>query len=163
VTATEEYIRRIKGLKEGELGLLRTHTGQGLDESVEGFDLFAGVWWPLREKSQNAPRREVAWLIAKLYAFRPIEHSTGETLPRQLRRCQPNSDPAKERFRQKFDRLLLLPLENLESPLQWTLEQIASKELKVDWVQLTNDISRWEREKTRLKWAEQYLEQDERE
>jgi CRISPR type I-E-associated protein CasB/Cse2 len=162
VTATEKYIKKLESLKNGDLGLLRTHAGQGLDETVDGFDLFAGVWWPLRVKNQKAPRREVAWMVAKLYAFRPIAHSPAETLPRQLRRCQPNKDPAKERFRQTFDRLLLLPLENLEPSLRWALDEIATKDLSIDWVKLTDDLSIWQRERTRLAWAEQYLDYDER-
>ena len=60
MTATEQYIEVLTHLKSGDLGLLRTHSGQGLDETVGGFDLFAGLWWPLRQKNERAPRREVA-------------------------------------------------------------------------------------------------------
>jgi CRISPR type I-E-associated protein CasB/Cse2 len=162
VSATEQYIDVLARLKAGELGLLRTHAGQGLDESVDGFDLFSGLWWPLRQKNERAPRRPVAWLIAKLYAFRPLEHSPGDTLARQLRQCQPNMDPAKEHFRQRFDRMLVLPLDAIEPALQWALDRVASGNKKLDWVRLTDDLSIWERETTRLKWAEQYLGTDER-
>lgn len=162
MSATLQYIESLSRLKTGELGLLRTHAGQGLDESVEGFDLFAGLWWPLRQKKKRAPRREVAWLIAKLYAFCPLEHSRGDTLARQLRQCQPNMDPAKERFRQRFDRMLTLPIDRIEPALQWALGRIASTIGQLDWVRLTDDLSFWKRETTRLRWAEQYLETDER-
>ena len=83
MTATESYIAVLTSLKAGDLGLLRKHAGQGLDETVDGFDLFAGLWWPLRQRNQRAPRREVAWLVAKLYAFCPIPESPGETLARR--------------------------------------------------------------------------------
>ena len=162
MSATLQYIESLSRLKTGELGLLRTHAGQGLDESVEGFDLFAGLWWPLRQKNERAPRREVAWLIAKLYAFRPIPQSPGHTLARQLRQCQPIMDPAKERFRQRFDRMLTLPIDRIEPALQWALGRIASTIGQLDWVRLTDDLSFWKRETTRLRWAEQYLETDER-
>jgi CRISPR type I-E-associated protein CasB/Cse2 len=162
VSATEQYIEVLAGLKSGDLGLLRTHAGQDLDESVNGFDLFAGLWWPLRQRNERAPRREVAWMIAKLYAHCPIQHSTGETLARQLRRCQPDRDPEKERFAQRFDRMLVLPLDKIELALQWALDLVASKDLKLDWVRLTDDLSVWERESTRLGWAEQFLGTDER-
>jgi CRISPR type I-E-associated protein CasB/Cse2 len=142
-------------MKSGELGLLRTHAGQGLDETVDGFDLFTGLWWPLRAKSEHTPRREVAWLIANLYAFRPISHSPGETLARQLARCQPNKE--KERFTQRFDRMLTKPLSKIEPDLRWALDLLASKDLKLNWVKLTNDLSIWERESKRLEWAEQFL------
>ena len=152
MSATEEYVNSLMQLKPGELGLLRTHAGRGLDESVEGFDLFAGLWWPLRQKSSRAPRREVAWLIAKLYAFCPIPQSSGNTLAYQLSLCQPH-----DRIQAKFDELLLLPIDSIEFSLQWALEQIAANSNKLDWVKLTDDLSYWEHENKRLEWAEQFL------
>jgi CRISPR type I-E-associated protein CasB/Cse2 len=157
VTATEQYVEVLSRLKPGELGLLRNHAGQGPDESVEGFDLFAGLWWPLRAQTQRAPRREVAWLVAKLYAFRPLEHSPGETLARQLARSRPGDKTERKRFEQRFDRMLTLPLAEIEPALQWAIDLIAAKHPKLDWVRLTNDLSIWERESTRLKWATEFL------
>jgi len=162
VTATEQYVEALTRLKSGGLALLRTHARQGLDETVDGFDLFAGLWWPLRQKNERAPRREVAWLIAKLYAACPIPHSRGDTLARQLKRCQPNKDPARARFRQRFDRLLVLPLDKIEPALQWALDLVASGTRKLDWVRLTDDLSIWEREPIRVRWAEQFIGDNER-
>jgi len=162
MTPTEQYVDILTRLKTGELGLLRTHAGQGLDESVGGFDLFAGLWWPLRQANQRAPRREVAWLVAKLYASRPIPQSPGDTLARQLRLCQPIKDPARERFRQRFDRMLVLPLDKIEPALHWALDLVASTGRELDWVQLTDDLSIWERESTRIKWAYQFIGDNER-
>ena len=161
MTATGDFIETLTRLKSGDLGLLRTHAGMQLDESLAGFDLFAGLWWPLRQKNERAPRREVAWLIAKLYASCPIPQSSGDTLPRQLSRCRPKE---RERFRERFDRMLILPLNSIEPPLQWALKWIAShsESQRLDWVSLTDDLSVWERESTRLKWAKQYLEIEER-
>ncbi|HUY14520.1 MAG TPA: type I-E CRISPR-associated protein Cse2/CasB [Terriglobia bacterium] len=156
-TPTEKYVEILAHLKSGDLGLLRNHADRGLDESVDGFDLFAGLWWPLRAKNQRAPRREVAWLIAKLYAFRPIEHSPGQTLAWQLGRFRKDKDPEKDRVAQRFDRMLTLPVDKIEPALHWALDLIAGKHLKLDWVRLTNDLSIWERESTRLKWAEDFL------
>ncbi len=154
---TEQYINVLAELKAGDLGLLRKHAGQGLDETVDGFDLFAGLWWPLRQKNQRAPRREVAWMIAKLYASNPIKHSTDDTLAKQLGHCcRSNKDPA--RFQQRFDRMLILPLDSIENDLRWALDLIAKSSGKLDWVKLTDDLSIWERESTRLRWAEQFLE-----
>lgn len=158
MTASEQYLSILTNLKAGELGLLRTHAGQRLDESVNGFDLFTGLWWPLRQRNKRAPRRLVAWLTAKLYAFCPIEHSPGETLACQLRQCQPNEERASKRFRQKYDEMLTLPLEKMEPALRWALDQIASKGLQVDWVEMIDDLSIWERESTRFKWAVQLLD-----
>lgn len=157
MTPTEQYIKALTILRAGDLALLRTHAGQDLDETVDGFDLFAGLWWPLRAKSAGAPRREVAWLIAKLYAFRQISQTPGETLAIQISRCQPAGVTQRERFTQRFDRMLTLPLGKLEPALQWALELMDFKNLKLDWVKLTDDLSIWERESTRLKWAEDFL------
>jgi CRISPR type I-E-associated protein CasB/Cse2 len=162
VTATEQYIGILTRLKSGELGLLRAHAGRGLDESVGGFDLFTSLWWPLRQKNERAPKREVAWLVAKLYACCPIEHSPGAALARQLGRCQPNKDPAKARFQNAFDRILILPLGQIEPSLRWALAQVASGGGRVDWARLTDDLWQWEHESTRLRWAEEFLGYSER-
>lgn len=162
MTSTEQYIEIVTRLKPGELGLLRVHAGKGLDESVDGFDLFAGLWWPLRQRNERAPRREVAWLVAKLYAFCPIPHSPDNYLARQLGRCQPNEKRTRERYQQRFDRMLALPVVRIEPALEWALDWVASNRLRLDWVKLTDDLSIWEREATRLKWAEQFLETNER-
>ncbi len=100
----------------------------------------------------------MAWLIAKLYAFRQIPHSPGDTLAYQLGKCQPNKDKKeKERFAKTFDGMLSLPLDKIELDMQWALDLLDSRNLKLDWVELTNDLSIWERESVRLKWAEQFL------
>lgn len=157
MTATEKYIEKLKELKNGDLGLLRAYSGLELDEAVHGFDLFTGLWWPLRQESPRAPRRKVAWLIAKLYAFRPIEHAGNDTLPIQLRKCQFKNNLNEEKILRRFDALLSLPLDKIEPSLQWALDLIASNSLKIDWIKLTDDLSVWERIETRLKWAEQFL------
>ena len=73
-----------------------------------------------------------------------------------------------ERFRQRFDLLLSATLAELEPRLQWALAVvrdavIARRSTGVDWVQLTDHLSIWDRgEKHRLGrdirdvWAEQY-------
>jgi CRISPR type I-E-associated protein CasB/Cse2 len=162
VNATEKYISILARLKPGDLGLLRTHAGQGVDETVGGFDLFAGLWWPLRQENQRAPRREVAWLVAKLYAGFRVEHQCGAELALRLGCCRPAEDRAAVAHRKRFDQLLTLPLAKMEHQLRWALGQVASRNLSLDWVQLTDDLSIWEREATRLRWAEQYLGKYER-
>lgn len=161
MSSTEDYIRKLATLEPGALGLLRSHAGLGLDESVDGFDLFTGLWWPFRAKSGHPPRR-AAWLVAKLYAFRPIEHSEGETLASQLGRLRPleNLEGGRPRgkFDERFDRMLSLPLDGIEPALHWAVNLIASKDLKLDWVQLTDDLSRWEHESKRVEWAKEFLD-----
>jgi CRISPR type I-E-associated protein CasB/Cse2 len=158
MTLTEQFIDTLRSLKPGDLGRLRKHAGLPLDESVEGFDLFAGLWWPLREKSQKAPRRDVAWLVAKLYALRPMPQVDGARLAAQLGRLEPSDERAGKRRQRKFDGLLLLPLSQMEPAMQWAITLIADTGNGLDWVRLTDDLSFWEREETRLKWAKQYLQ-----
>lgn len=157
MTATEQYVSVLTSLKVGELGLLREHAGRGLDESVDGFDLFAGLWWPLREKNARAPRRGVAWLVAKLYARCPVEHAVGRSLAGQLARCRQRRELELDRVAARFDQMLTHPIEQIEVSLRWSIELLASQGLALDWVQLTDDLSSWERETIRLRWAEQFL------
>jgi CRISPR type I-E-associated protein CasB/Cse2 len=157
MTVTGEYVAALERLEAGDLSLLRTHAGQGLDETVNGFDLFTGLWWPLRQANQFAPRREVAWLVAKLFAYRPLKHNSGLTLAQNLRRGRPRDEKARVRFDQRFDQLLTLPIGEIEPALRWALDQLAERNCELDWVRLTDDLSKWERETTRLAWAEEYL------
>jgi CRISPR type I-E-associated protein CasB/Cse2 len=157
MTPTERFIQTLESLKAGDLGRLRNHAGLPLDESVNGFDLFAGLWWPLRQKDQRAPRREVAWLIAKLYAFRPLPQAGGATLARQLGRLSLPDVQARTRHQRRFDDLLLIPLTGIEPALQWALTLIAGNGESLDWVRLTDELSIWEREETRLNWSKEFL------
>jgi CRISPR type I-E-associated protein CasB/Cse2 len=157
---TEQYVRTLTTLKRGDLGLLRLQTGRSLANTVHGFDLFAGLWWPLQSKDSRAPQRDVAWLIAKVYAAVPLECAAGDTLARQLGRCQPPRDEDRNRFCRRFDQMLSSPLDAIEFPLGWCLGELAHRDMKVDWVHLIDDLSIWERDSTRLRWSRQFLGED---
>jgi len=153
MSQTVTFIQRLEALKEGERSRLRRLAGQPLDGTLPGFDLFTGLWWPLREKSAGAPRRETSWLVAKLYGSLPIRHvrpdsDVGPTLPYVLGRCEPphpacrhaallsgappDHEPAKgqfleaRRFRRRFDAMLQTPLSGLEPHLHWALSIVAN-------------------------------------
>lgn len=159
MTPTEEYIKILGNLKSGDLGLLRSHIGKTLDESVDAFDLFTAIWWPLREKNQRAPRREVAWLIAKLYAFQPLTHKRAieYQLPWLVGRMANQSPDTKKQTYQKYDYLVQSSLETIEPALQWALLTISEKYDYLDWVHLTDTLSKWEDLTTRRQWTEQLL------
>lgn len=157
MSATGDYVTALIQLKAGELSLLRSHAGQGLDERLEAFDLFSGLWWPLRQRSPTAPRREVAWLVAKLYAAFPLPLEVGRRLGCEMGACQPAADPGRARFARRFDRMLTLPASQMEPSLRWALGVLSRKRRGVDWVALTDDLSFWESEDTRLAWAEQFI------
>lgn len=156
-SATEQYILRLTELKAGEKSLLRAHAGAPLHRSVEGFDLFTGLWWPLRQESSRAPRRAVAWLVAKLFSLTAVPHEHGQAFAGQLARALPNEPSVRRRSVARMDALLQLPLAELESPLRWGLDQLGASRRGVDWVELTDDLSIWEREGTRLRWAEAFF------
>ncbi len=156
-TPTQDFVQTLISLKDGDLGLLRKHAGLPLDESVDGFDLFTGLWWPLREKNERAPRREVAWLVAKLYASSPMPQADRATLASQLGSLRPDGEHTGRRHQRKFDDLLSLPLNQIEPALQWAVKEIAANGKSLDWVRLIDDLSRWERETTRVNWAETFL------
>jgi len=153
-TPTEQFISKVISLKAGALSQLRFLAGMPLDASVDGFDLFAGLWWPLRQTSPKAPRREVAWLIAKLYAVCPLPFADGATFAKQLGKLPHVKEGRRQ---QRFDELLLSALSGIEPAMQWGLAQLSDNDRQLDWVRLTDDLSAWEREGTRLKWSREYL------
>ena len=170
---TEQFILRLEALQEGERSRLRRLTGKELDETIAGFDLFTGIWWPLREHSDAAPRRDAAWLVAKLHSAFPVRTSSGgdcgTSLPEALGRHEPYGEFAGRYHRQRFDMLLQSPLSRLEQPLRWALSVVAdavehNRCPGLDWVQLLSDISIWDRGKEharrvdiREQWADTYL------
>jgi len=182
MSQTVEYIRRLEAIKEGERSLLRSLGGQPLHARLDGFDLFTGLWWPLRQVSPVAPRRETSWLTAKLFGAYRVPHvkpesGIGPTLPAVLGICEPRDPPefkARSRFRTRFDALLCSPLPALESHLRWALGEVARAVagriahargiIGIDWAQLLDDLSIWDRgERHRIGWdvrdiwAEAYL------
>jgi len=173
--STEEFIGKLEDLKEGERSRLRRLAGQPLDETLPGFDLFTGLWWPLRERNPQAPRRETSWLVARLYGAFPVPHvrrdGAARALAQVLGTCErkPREENAQRRFRARFDALLCSPLPALEPHLHWALSVVADAVERrtctgLDWAQLLDDLSIWDRggEHRRKRdirdiWAEDYL------
>ena len=162
MTPTELYIKKLEALKAGELSRLRRLAGQPLDTSLGGFDLFTGLWWPLRQKEVKTPRREVAWLVAKLYATRPMPQVAGKPFARQVGHLRPpyrKVTTDRERFTTRFDAILQSSLNNLELQIRGLLELLHEemKEPGLDWVALTNDLSAWEKESIKRQWAQEFI------
>lgn len=183
--STAAYIRRLETLEAGERSRLRSLAGQPLDARLDGFDLFTGLWWPLRQQSPAAPRREPSWLVAKLFgAFGsavphvvPEGQKIGPTLPAVLGVCEPRDPPefkSRNRFRTRFDALLCSPLPAMEPHLRWALGEVARAKqgrvphardiIGIDWARLLDDLSIWDRGEAhrigrdvRDIWAEAYL------
>jgi CRISPR type I-E-associated protein CasB/Cse2 len=171
MSPTDTFVRKLQALKEGELSVLRAHAGKPLDETLPGFDLFTGLWWPLRQKSPKAPSREASWLVAKLFGAFPVKHSRPEeehqhpTLAKILGRIEPCDDYGSRRFRARFDALLCSSLSSLEPQLRWALSQVDAAVTRgrvpgLDWVELLDDLWKWDRggdRDIREQWADQYL------
>jgi hypothetical protein len=174
MSQTVAFIKRLEALQEGERSRLRRLAGQPLDKTLDGFDLFTGLWWPLRQQSPVAPRRDTSWLIAKLFGSFSIPHvrpeqGSGPTLPAILGCLEPGDDYNRPRFRRRFDALLCSPLPGVEPHLRWALDVIANaviakKASGLDWVELLDDLSIWDRGEEHRRdrdirdiWAEQYL------
>ncbi len=156
---TELFINRLVNLNEGDLAILRSHSGLELDKSLQGFDLFTGIWWPIREKGW-APKRRVSWLITKLFARFPFKQYSKYTLAKQLGYYMLQNSDLKHRIQTRFDQILLAPFDQLEPNLNWALDLIRKNSkgvIKFDWVSLTNDLMYWERESTKIKWVNEFL------
>lgn len=171
MSQTAEFIRRLEDVKEGQRSLLRRLAGCPLDETLPGFDLFTGLWWPLRQNSPVAPRRETSWLAAKLYGAFPIPNVQGQTLASVLGSLEPRDDKPRHgrpHFR-RFDALLCSSLAGIEPHLRWAMNLVANAVVAkrasgLDWAQLLDDLSIWDRADDHRRnrdvrdiWAEQYL------
>lgn len=178
MTPTEAFISKLENLGDGERLLLRRHLGKPLHESLAGFDLFTGLWWPLREKDRRAPSRETSWLVAKLFCARPIPHirdaKPNEKKPRlhqhrlatilgRIERREHSGDHDQKRFRDRFDALLCSTLDTIEPRLDRALGVARAAHGKnksdvpgLDWAQLLDDLWQWER------FEKRYLSEDDR-
>ncbi|HPB43158.1 MAG TPA: type I-E CRISPR-associated protein Cse2/CasB [Candidatus Syntrophosphaera sp.] len=158
--STVKFVRSLGELKEGDLGLLRKLRGRRLDESLPGFDLFSGLWWPLRSISPKTPRRKVVWLVTKLFAEFRFEQKKGASLPWLMGRICRGLKEEKEfpRVLARFDRLLTLELNQLEEPLAQVLAILKRHDIaSLDWVALIDDLSAWERESNRAIWSDTFI------
>ncbi len=155
MTSTEQFIHRLAKLGSGELSLLRRSAGKPLDASVPAFDLFTGLWWPLRARNQRMPQRWCAWLVAKLYGSYPLSRN-GPPLAAAVGAAEPRLAPAtgkldtrdRSRYRMRFDALLTSPAVDLalEPHLRWSLKRITDRRhhaATICWALLLDDLWRW--------------------
>ena len=180
MSQTAEYIKRLSDLREGDRSRLRRLAGKPLDATLQGFDLFTGLWWPLRSKSPATPSREPSWLVAKIFGAFRVPHiradsRAGPSLPEVLGRCEPHDGDGRERFRTRFDALLCSSLSSLEPHLRWALGEVAravaghtphARDVNgFDWVFLLDDLWLWDgqynpdhtQQKSRLNAHEQFV------
>ncbi len=118
------YVERIvsaPGLKGGHLARLRALAMKKLSADVSAYDLFTGLYWPIRGRSPRAPRRNDAWILAKLYAKFPWVPSADNvhTLPEHLSRLCLTLPTAS--LARRFDRLFVMRGKDIELALQQLL------------------------------------------
>jgi len=73
---SEEGIRRFvhvatRWLTDADWAILSSAACKRMHESPGAFDLFSGVYWPLRKKFQGLPSKAAGWLFLKLMAGVP--------------------------------------------------------------------------------------------
>jgi hypothetical protein len=153
---TVRYIDNLSNLKSGEISILRTMRHKDLDEDLDGFDLFTGIWWPLREKNQRAPQRETAWLIAKLYACYPLPQVNESFMPVLLGMLAQYNDVLAKQITKLNDTIVSTPVPMLELPLGQAIRKIQKKFTGLDWVSLTDTLSRWGYNKQREVWVQAF-------
>jgi len=88
--------------------VLANAAGRSMDEAPAAFDIFTGIYWPLRNKHSTLPSRNAAWMALKLMAtagrgrpshgnrtgsFRPWVHLTLAASPAKQKRY-PRAVPA---------------------------------------------------------------------
>lgn len=164
MSPTAAFIKRLEALQEGERSRLRRLAGQPLGHTLEGFDLFTGLWWPLRATNERTPQRDLSWLTSKLFGASTVPHvrpesGVGPSLPAVLGRCEPTDPPdykARDRFRKRFDTVICSTVSDIEPRLNWALDEIAhavkgrtphAKGVTgIDWALLLDDLSLWDKE-----------------
>lgn len=164
MTPTEQFIQTLAGMKSGEKTRFRLSVGARPDQNAEAFDLFTGIWWPLRQQFQNAPKREIAWIVCGLFSLYNIPHVGGQTLPIVLSSLEPGSDERKRRYRQKLDDIFNSSVKSIPDLFPWALHEVYVNKRAIDWAQLTDDLSIWDsgdshRRKSEIKriWLKQYV------
>jgi len=63
-----KFVRLAAGLDSASWAVLQQATNKALNHSPAAFDIFTGLYWPLRNRDRTVPSRNAAWLAMKLMA-----------------------------------------------------------------------------------------------
>jgi CRISPR type I-E-associated protein CasB/Cse2 len=147
---SNEFIKLLSDLGQQDRAQLRALAQRPIGTTPDGFDLFTGLWWPLRDKHWTAPGKEASWLVAKLFASHPYPQANSEsTLAALLGRVKPFDGRDLKRFELRLEALLQSPFSGLEAHLRWALVAIRPLLVKrqargLDWVELLGDLRDWD-------------------
>lgn len=77
-TGASKFVRLASQLDAASWSVLAQAANRALNYSPAAFDIFTGLYWPLRNKDRTCPSRNAAWLTLKLMAtagpLRPTAH-----------------------------------------------------------------------------------------
>jgi hypothetical protein len=75
-----KFVRLAAGLDPASWAVVEQAANKALDHSPAAFDIFTGLYWPLRNRDRTLPSRNAAWLALKLMAtagrLRPVTSRT---------------------------------------------------------------------------------------
>jgi len=75
-----KFVRLAAGLDAASWAVVEQAASKALDHSPAAFDIFTGLYWPLRNRDRTLPSRNAAWLALKLMAtagrLRPVAGRT---------------------------------------------------------------------------------------
>jgi hypothetical protein len=136
----------IKLLTDADWAALSTAAYRDMHDSPAAFDVFAGLYWGLRDKKiGRLPSRNVAWLILKLMAAVPAQarvlHPGARFSPMEDPNALPKRQP-KERGRTSLYPVSFPRGERLEAALRRALDSNVRKRKPepVDWTGLCNGL-----------------------
>jgi hypothetical protein len=126
-------------------GILANAAGRSMDEDPAAFDIFTGIYWPLRNKHSTLPSRNAAWMALKLMA------TAGRGRPSPSNRLgsfqpwihlNPAASPAKQK---RYPRAIPTGL-RLEAELREIIGKSAAQSppKKIDWpglCQFLNEVT----------------------
>jgi len=129
-----------------------------MHDCIEAFDLFTGLWWPLR-RGPRVPGREASWLVAKLFPWNPSTVEGG-SLGDVLGQTAPRRREDLLRERRRIDSLLRAQGRPLEACLRQAVCRLNRAGVALDWVQVLQDLTLWDRpwKPTQTKWARDWLQ-----
>lgn len=66
--ATRRFVSAAARLDDASWGVLANAANRSMEDDPAAFDIFTGIYWPLRNKHSNMPSRAAAWMALKLMA-----------------------------------------------------------------------------------------------
>lgn len=144
VKKTPSFIEYLTSLtpesNRGELAVLR----RGLSyPPAEDVDMYRYIARFVPEAQRGTRRERIYYLVAALYAFHPL--STDENLNfgnHMAAAAQQMKDPASTERR--FTLLLNVDSDDLADYLRQAISFLKSKDVKVNWSRLFNDLNQWD-------------------